>query len=64
MADEIITELWQIKDRIAKEQGYDIEKLVAYLASRERPAGQRVVDLCAQRRAADRDAWGDRHQAR
>ena len=29
MYDEVIRELWQVKDSIARENGYDIETLVA-----------------------------------
>ena len=36
MSDEIIEELWRIKDSIAREHGYDIEALVAYLQSKEK----------------------------
>ncbi len=53
MSDEIIEELWQIKDSIARELDYDIESLVAYLQSKQRPADQQVVDLSALKRAAD-----------
>ena len=31
MSDEIIDELWQIKDSIAQEHGNDVRKLSAYL---------------------------------
>ena len=31
MSDQIIEELWQIKDNIAREHDYDIESLVAHL---------------------------------
>ena len=31
MSDEIIDELWQIKDSIAQEHGNDVRKLAAYL---------------------------------
>ncbi len=51
MADEIIAELWQIKDNIAREHDYDLGALVAHLQTKERPAGQRVVDLRAMRDA-------------
>jgi len=34
MSDEIIKELWQIKDRIAQKHEYDIEALVAYIQAR------------------------------
>jgi len=59
MSDEIIKELWQIKDSIAREYGYDIEALVAHLQSKKKPAGQRVVDLRARRRATEQGAAGD-----
>ena len=53
MSDEIIEELWQIKDHIAREHGYDIEALVAHLQTKKRPKSQQVVDLRALRGAAD-----------
>ena len=56
MSDEIIEELWQIKDSIAREHDYDIKSLVAYLQSKQRPADQQVVDLSVLRRAADQGA--------
>jgi hypothetical protein len=59
MSDEIIKELWQIKDSIAREHGYDLEALVARLQTKKRPEGQRVVDLRAIRGAAEQGAAGD-----
>jgi len=59
MPDALIKELWQIKDRIAWEHGYDIEALVAHLHTKERPEGQRVVDLRAMREAAEQRAGAD-----
>ena len=56
MSDEIIKELWKIKDSIAREHGYDIEALVAHLQTKKRPEGQQVVDLRAIRRAAEQGA--------
>ena len=53
MSDEIMNELRQIKDSIAHEHGYDIESIVAHLRKRERPAGQRIVDLSVRRRKDD-----------
>ena len=53
MPDEIIKELWQIKDSIAREHGYDIDALVAHLQTKKRPKGQQVVDLRSLRRAAE-----------
>ena len=53
MPDEIINELWQIKDSIAREHGYDIDALVAYLQAKKRREGQRVVDLGSLKAAAE-----------
>lgn len=36
MADEIIKELWAIKDALAKEAGYDVDKLVELLKARQK----------------------------
>ena len=55
MSDEIIEELWQIKDSIAREHDYDIESLVAHLQTKQRPASQQVVDLRALRQTAEQD---------
>lgn len=50
MPDEIIEELWRIKDSIAREQGNDVRQLVAYLQRAhpgDAPASPRrsVVDV-------------------
>ena len=60
MSDEIIEELWQIKDSIARKHGYDIEALVAYLQTKKRMEGQQVVDLSALRGSAEQNASGER----
>lgn len=36
MADEIIRDLWRIKDEMAREHGYDLDRLGAYFQRRER----------------------------
>ena len=36
MPDEIIEELWKIKDSIAQEHGNDVRKIAAYLQGRKR----------------------------
>ncbi len=64
MSDEIIKELWQIKDGIAREHGYDIEALVAHLQTRKRLEGQQVVDLRAMRKAAEQGAPPDADKPR
>lgn len=51
MADEIIEELWSIKDGIARECGYDVDVLVAHLMTQVPPPSQRVVDLAAEPKA-------------
>ena len=56
MSDEIIEELWQIKDSIAREHDYDVESLVAHLQTKQRSADQQVVDLSALKRTADQGA--------
>lgn len=58
MSDQIIEELRQIKDNIAREHDNDVESFVAHLQTRPRSAGRQVVDLSAMRRAADQDAQG------
>ena len=53
MSDEIIEELWRIKDGIAREHGYDIEALVAYLQSKKKAEGRQIVDLSAMKKTAE-----------
>ena len=45
MSDEIIEELWRIKDGIAREHGYDVRRLAAYLQSEKRVERERAVDV-------------------
>jgi len=59
MPDEIIKELWQIKDDIAREHGYDIEALVAYLQAKPQREEQHVVDLRSLKETS-----GSQHPAR
>ena len=54
MPDEIIWELWQIKNSMVREYEYDIDMLVAHLQTRQRPAGQKIVDLRAMKEAGER----------
>jgi len=51
MADEIIRELWAIKDRSAKDAHYDIEALCRRLQARESRTSARAVDLSKRRRS-------------
>ena len=54
MADEVIEELWRIKDDMAHEYGYDIARLAADLQGRQGEEGHRIVDLQALREARER----------
>ena len=47
MSDEIIQEIWKIKDEIAKECGYNLEQLVSRLRQKEKMASSPTVDLSA-----------------
>ena len=47
MSDEIIQEIWKIKDEIAKECSYNLEQLVARLRQKEKMASSPTVDLSA-----------------
>ena len=60
MADEVIEELWRIKDAMAQEYGYDIARLAADLQGRQGQDGHRLVDLQASRKAGERRAAGGR----
>lgn len=53
MADEIITELWEIKDGLAREHGYDLDALVAHLQDKKMTVSREVVDLSSGREAAE-----------
>jgi len=50
MADEIIKELWKIKDDMAREFQYDPAALVAHLRTKKRPEVERVTDSETERR--------------
>ena len=56
MSDEIIEELWRIKDGIAREHGYDIEALVAYLQNKKKAEGRQIVDLSTMKKTAEQGA--------
>ena len=55
MADEIIQELWDAKDAIAREHGYDVDSLFEHLRAKQQREGRRVVDLSARRKASAGD---------
>ena len=45
MPDEILEELWKIKDSIAEEYAGDVRAFVAFLRTRKRGGEQQTVDL-------------------
>jgi hypothetical protein len=45
MSDEVIRELWRVKEEIAKEFNYDVAALAADLNRRQEESGRPVVDL-------------------
>jgi hypothetical protein len=55
MADEIITELWEIKDDIANEFGCDVNALVAHLSREKQTDRKQVVDLRSVKQRAERE---------
>ncbi len=61
MKDEIIAELWQIKDQLAREVNYDVHRLCRELRAGQTTSHAQVVDRAACLAAADRvrqDACG------
>ena len=62
MGDEIIKELWKIKDGIAKEHVYDVKALVAHLRSKKHKPDQQVVDLRSMKQTTEQGAQAERKQ--
>ncbi len=58
MADEIITELWKVKDAIAEEYGCDVKALVAHLRTKKREEDDRFIDLRSVKQAAEQENPG------
>lgn len=50
MSDEIIREVWQIKDAIGKEVNYSIHALGALLQRRQHVGTKKLVDLSVLRK--------------
>jgi hypothetical protein len=53
MADEIIQELWRVKDDIAREHEYDLDALVAYLRGKECAGNYHVTSSQAIKETQD-----------
>lgn len=50
MPDEVIKELWRIKDDIARRHGYDAKALVTHLRAKKPSEGERIADLRKMRK--------------
>ena len=50
MNDEIIQEVWQIKNTIGKEVNYNLHALGALLQKRQYSGKKRIVDLSSKRK--------------
>ena len=53
MRDEIIEELWQVKDELAREANYDVHVLCQRLRERQAHSSAQVVDRSAREMAAE-----------
>ena len=56
MPDQVMEELWRVKDAMAREYGYDIARLAAALRARQGEEGHPVVDLQALSNTGQRGA--------
>ena len=54
MSDEIIREIWQIKDAIGKEVNYNLSSLGSLLRKRQRTENKKIVDLSSRCKAIRR----------
>ncbi|MCD6224647.1 MAG: hypothetical protein J7K32_03825 [Deltaproteobacteria bacterium] len=54
MNDEIIREIWQIKDAIGKEFNYNLRSMGAELKRRQNAKGKQIVDLSLKRKKRQR----------
>ena len=52
MPDEVLADLWKIKDKIAREHGYDVNALEQHMQEEQEKRGGRVVDRRAMKKAA------------
>ena len=56
MKDEVIAALWKIKEDIAREHDYDVNRLGAMIREKERGHARRVVDRArSQRRTVNEE---------
>lgn len=60
MADEIIKELWKIKDNIAKEYNYDLRALAVYLKNKKHEGDHQTIDRRADKKTTEQNFGLDR----
>jgi hypothetical protein len=56
MKDEVIAEVWQAKDELAQQFGYDLDKLAVELRRKEAEHVAKVVDLSQKAQPSKREA--------
>jgi len=62
MADEIIEELWKIKNDIAEEYGRDVKALATHLREKRHEEERQVVDLRFLRQTDEQKAQESKNQ--
>ena len=55
MSDEIIKELWQVKDDIAREHNHDVRELARYLQGRSQAVRDQTVNGRSVKETAETD---------
>jgi hypothetical protein len=59
MVDEIIQELWRIRDELAREANYDVHTLCRKLRKNQASSPAKIVDRSSHYGAADNEAGAD-----
>ena len=60
MKDEVIAALWEIKEDIAREHGFNVKRLGATLREKDHSYADRVVDWSHSKRRESREV-GEEH---
>ena len=60
--DPIVEEVHRVRESIAREAGYDLDRIVDEARVRQSASGRKVVSLPAKRMASARQASGSRWQ--
>ena len=53
--DEVLQEIWRIKDELSAARGHSVDKLFADARERQKHSGHRVVNLSDSRKAPGND---------